>query len=929
MRKTGRYRLAEAIAGAGVDSERWSLHWSAQHLLLLTATPHMGKDDPYYFLWRLLLPDALSTMDAFDQFPQESRRRHFIRRTKEEMVRFDATPLYPQRNCDTLSYELSQGPGSEQELYDETTDYIRYYYNRARVLNRSAARLAMSVFQRRLASSTYALMRSFERRQEKLQALITEIKEGRLSEQQLMRAQRGLDDLDDEFETRTADEDSRPDGDGERHETFEDRALGATVAVSLAELEAELLKVESLLVMARSRVAGADESKFEKLREVLRDPRFGDDKLILFTEHRDTAEFLVRRLEGLGFAGRVASIHGGLPYQERDRQVEFFRRSVADGGASYLVATDAAGEGINLQFCWLMVNYDIPWNPARLEQRMGRIHRYGQEHDPVIIVNLVAGGTREGRVMKTLLDKLEAIRRQLRSDKVFDVVGRLFEGVSVRDYLEQAVTEDGDAGAERLDGRLTEEQVLALEQRERVLYGDGGDVRRRVADLASAAEQEQFVRLLPGYVRCFVEKAAPLLDLRIEGDLEATFALAPRGPGAADTLLPALETYAQPARNRLTVYKPENREQVSWLHPGEPVFDSISVSLLGRFGDQALRGAVFVDPYATEPYLFHLAEVTVIRNEAVSDGSEHATADRLLESRLIGLRQSSDGTVEEAPVERLLLLRGAEQYAPSRVPLAGRARGMLRAAADYAGEESVDQLVGAHRERLTAELPSRVEFVSRGFDFQAAELAAARARLTAQARDGARHASSDLTRVKERQRKLAVTRTRRLAELHEEADSVRAGKAEFLLHALVVPADNPEEQERYDAEVEAVAVRVATAYEEGSGAEVKDVSRPAQARRAGLSDWPGFDLLSIRAADGRRCIEVKGRAGSGSVEVSDNEWAKACNLRNEYWLYVVYDCATPRPRLLRVRDPFAKLLVGSRKLLAHTVPPSAVMEAAV
>ena len=929
VRKTDRYRLAEAVGGAGADSERWALHWSAQHLLLLTATPHMGKDDPYYFLWRLLLPDVLSTSDAFDQFAEESRRKHFIRRTKEEMVRFDGTPLYPQRNCDTLSYDLSQGLGSEQELYDETTDYIRYYYNRARVLNRSAARLAMSVFQRRLASSTYALMRSFERRQEKLQALITQIREGQLSEEQLMRVQSRLEGLDDDFETRTADEDAGANGDGERHETFEDRALGATVAVSLGELEAERLMVQSLLEKARSRVAGADESKFDKLQEVLRDPRFADDKMIVFTEHRDTAEFLVRRLEGLGFAGNVALIHGGLPYQERDRQVEFFRRSVAEGGASYLVATDAAGEGINLQFCWLMVNYDIPWNPARLEQRMGRIHRYGQQHDPVIIVNLVAGSTREGRVMKTLLDKLEAIRRQLRSDKVFDVVGRLFEGVSVRDYLAQTVTEDGDADAERLDGRLTEEQVLALEQRERVIYGEGGDVRRRVDDLAGEAEQEQLLRLLPGYVRCFVEKAAPLLDLRVDGDLEETFSLAPRGPGAADTLLPALEAYAQPARNRLTVYKPANREQVAWLHPGEPVFDSISASILGRFGDHALRGAVFIDPCTTEPYLFHLAVVTVRQNGAVSDGSEHATTERLLESRLIGLRQSSDSTVEESPVERLLLLRCAEDFAPSRVPLAGRARGMINAAAEYAAEEVAERLAGTHRKRLTAYLPSRVEFVSRGFDFQAAELAALRARLTAQDRDGVRHAQSELTRVKERQRNLTASRTRRLAELHEEADSVHSGKVEFLLHALIIPADDPKEMERHDAEVEAVAVRVATAFEEGSGAEVKDVSRPAYARRAELPDWPGFDLLSIRAAGERRCIEVKGRAGSGSVEVSDNEWAKACNLRNEYWLYAVYDCATPRPRLLRVQDPFAKLLMHARdSLLTHTVTPNAVVAAA-
>ena len=132
----------------------------------------------------------------------------------------------------------------------------------------------------------------------------------------------------------------------------------------------------------------SEESKFEKLREVLSDPQYLDEKLIIFTEHRDTAEFLVRRLEGLGFIGQVALIHGGLPYQERERQVEFFRRPAAEDGANYLVATDAAGEGINLQFCWLMVNYDIPWNPARLEQRMGRIHRYGQKHDPVVIVNL-------------------------------------------------------------------------------------------------------------------------------------------------------------------------------------------------------------------------------------------------------------------------------------------------------------------------------------------------------------------------------------------------------------------------------------------------------------------------------------------------------------------------------------------------------------
>src|SRR5204862_3797631 len=168
------------------------------------------------------------------------------------------------------------------------------------------------------------------------------------------------------------------------------------------------------------------------------------------------------KFEALGFAGQIARIGGTMAtlpgpngLSERDEQVEFFRRPTEQGGARLMIATDAAGEGINLQFCWLMVNYDIPWNPARLEQRMGRIHRYGQKHDPVIILNLVAGKTREGRVLKTLLVKLERIRKELSSDKVFDVIGRLFEGISLRDYLEQALTDEGaEEVRERIDGTL-------------------------------------------------------------------------------------------------------------------------------------------------------------------------------------------------------------------------------------------------------------------------------------------------------------------------------------------------------------------------------------------------------------------------------------------------------------------------------------------
>ena len=930
VRKTGRYRLAEALAGAGTgDKERWELPWAAQHLLLLTATPHMGKDHPYYYLWRLLLPDALSTFDAFEGFPPDSRQRHFIRRTKEEMVHFDRRPLYPQRNCDTLSYELSQGPDSEQELYDETTEYMRHHYNWAKALNRSAARLAMSVFQRRLASSTYALLRSFERRLEKLETSFDDIRSGRLTEEQLDRQQHRLGvRLDDLFETSTADEEAAS-GEGEQHEVFESQALAGTVAVTLAELEAERAKVAGLLDKARRLFDAGEESKFEKLREVLGDPRYLDEKLIIFTEHRDTAEFLVRRLEGLGYTGRVALIHGGLAYPERERQVELFRRPAGRGGATYLVATDAAGEGINLQFCWLMVNYDIPWNPARLEQRMGRIHRYGQQHDPVVIVNLVSAGTREGRVLKTLLDKLEAIRRQLSSDKVFDVVGRLFEGVSVRDYLQQAVVdEDGaDTAAGQLEGNLTEEQVRALEQRERALYGDGGEVRNRLDDLNEEMEQENYRRLLPGYVRRFVERSAPLLDLRLEGDAGGAFNLVPDRPRAADPLLPALEAYPEEARERLTVYKPESREEAIWLHPGEPVFDSLSAAVRERLGAEGLRGAMFSDPYATDAYLFHIARVSVRQQPPLDARGQADGEPQLVESRLVGLRQTSDGAVRECPVEHLLLLRGAGGMAPGGIPLATLARGIAAKAADFLDEEVSEQIVQAHRQRRLDDLPGRLEFVNRGFDYQAAELAAARSGLREKAASGDRQAAEELARVRERQRSLNALRANRLAELRSEPDLIRAGEAEFLVHALVVPSEDAGEAERYDADVEAIAMEVAAAYEEERGAEVRDVSKPELARRAGLPDWPGFDLRSRREGREPRDIEVKGRAGTEGVEMSGNEWARACNLRESYWLYVVFDCATPRPRLVRVRDPFAKLLVGERESRTFTIAAGAVMEA--
>jgi len=879
VRKTARYKLAEYV------SRR------SRHMLLLTATPHMGKDYPYFCLWKLLEPDILSTPEAFHNFPADARAERFIRRVKEEMVYYDGRKIYPDRESQTTSYDLGD---EEQRLYDETTAYIRTFYNRARILNRSAVRLAMSIFQRRLASSTYSLLRSFQRRQDKLERLVADVTAGRVSFDDIAAEQQRLEDLPDVMEDMTGDEESS-EGELEQNEAVERQAVAGVVAASLEELAAEHEQVRSLAELAKRAYDAGEESKFEKLREVIQDDRFRDEKVLVFTEYRDTLDFLVGRLEGLGFAGQIASIHGGMRYTVREEQVEAFR-----GPCRIMVATDAAGEGINLQFCWLVINYDIPWNPARLEQRMGRVHRYKQKHDPVVIINILAGKTREGRVLRTVLKKLESIRKELGSDKVFDVIGRQFEGVSIRDLIMRAVVDDEeDAATHEIEGTLTPEQVKArIEANERLL-GSGGDVKSRLPEERTKLASDNLRRLLPGYVRRFLEKSAPLVGARIEGPMENSFSIA----NLPVPLLLTLESYDPRRRGRLTVYRPDEGEQVVFLHPGEPFFDRYREYFCECFGQHALRGGVFVDPYVEKPYLFHLGEVSVLRKVDPQFPEEYGHEEQL-EVRLVGLTQDENGVVGECPAQLLMLLspgRGAPAGASALVASAGDLRELAR---QHLVERVAEPLAEERRKAIENSLPEREQFVQRGFDYEEGELAGVRSRLTERVRSGDKQAKAKLAKVKEQQQQISARRDRALAVLRREPALVSPGDVRFIAHALVVPSTDPADRKRHDKEIEQIAVRVAWGYEESCGATVEDVSDPKRAM--------GFDLLSHRPAGEERAIEVKGRRGIGDVELTENEWARAANLRDRYWLYVVYECASANPRLLRVRDPFGTVMAKAK-----------------
>jgi hypothetical protein len=236
----------------------------------------------------------------------------------------------------------------------------------------------------------------------------------------------------------------------------------------------------------------------------------------------------------------------------------------------------------------------------------------------------------------------------------------------------------------------------------------------------------------------------------------------------------------------------------------------------------------------------------------------------------------------------------------------------MSSAKEYAFETIARGLAAKRKQALLNALPERQDFIRRGYHYQEAELASRRIELSTKVREGEAKARTELAQIKERQRQLSQLREKAITMLRREPELIVPSEVEFLTHALVVSVSDPEERKRQDKAIEEMAIKVAWTFEEADGAIVKDVSNPARAREAGLLDWPGFDLLSTRPDGEERNIEVKGRVGVGDIEVSENEWAKACNLRDRYWFYVVYDCASSHPKLLHIQDPFGKLVVKAR-----------------
>jgi superfamily II DNA or RNA helicase len=875
--KTRRYRLAEAMA-------------KSTHLLLLTATPHMGKQFPYFALWRLLDPNVFSTVDALAQIGHEKRRKYFVRRLKEEMVDYNSQPIYKPRLCQTVRFELSK---PEQHFYTESSDYLRWSFETNRSLNKNAAAMVVAVLQRRLASSTYAMVQSLRRRRERVMKGTVQ-EEGRSPE-------RVLEILD----TATADESEPTETGVESQERIEDDALALRRPQTEKERLEELRRLDATIEMGEGILRDQCETKFLKLRELVDAAEFQHERLLIFTEHRDTLEHLQQRFEALGYTGQIAAIHGGMDVEERERQRIFFmppderrRQNIANPdapSARILLATDAAGEGINLQFAWLMVNFDVPWNPARLEQRMGRLHRFGQRHDEVRIFNFIADKTREGDVLATLLTKLDEARRELCTDKVFDVVGQQLQEVSIRDLLREALFETAPYSAQKqLDSLFATQKLRAAVEEQRRQASSFGDVAKRLGQLNTEIEVERFNQLLPAYVQNFVEKTLPYLGFEIEGDLNQRARLV-RSSGSA-----WIEPIASHWRGGLPPYISVRRDAargdtnapVAFLRPGEPLFDAFCDETIRRFGQDAQRGGFFLDPSAEQPYF---AALYVCQ---LGEGSIHGGQGkpRLLERRLMGLRWDNAGEFATCAPNHLLALVGAPPA------LAWKAGSLLQSPLDQVRRADTHARMLAEttflqqaRTAVRAESAARLEDLQRGFDFSASEMAERRVEYARRVRDGDTQAAPQLELVKREQSRIEQEKAEALLYEQRRADLLDIVRLERAAVALVIPDQSPEALEGYDKNIEAIAMRVAINYEvDRQKAKVFDVSAPYLAR--------GYDLESHRASGEKIVIEVKGRSGRGQIHLTENEWPTAANVRDKYWLYVVVDCAT-EPRLFRVQDP--------------------------
>ncbi len=902
IKETKRYKLGKLLSRI------------TRHFLLMTATPHNGKEEDFQLFMALIDGDRFE--GRFRDGVHVTDVSDLMRRmVKENLLKFDGTRLFPERLAYTVPYKLS---APEADLYKQVTDYVREEFDRADRLGiegrKGTVGFALTTLQRRLASSPEAIYQSLRRRRERL--------ENRLREERLLKrgAEAHLELSSDVPQMTDEDIEELDDAPDAEIEATEEKVVDqATAARTITELEAEIATLRRLEALALKVRRSDTDRKWDELRNLLQNnPEIVDAegncrKIVIFSEHRDTLNYLVEKIRALlGRPEALVQIHGAMGREERRKAQEGFTQ---DKEVQILVATDAAGEGINLQRAHLAVNYDLPWNPNRLEQRFGRIHRIGQT-EVCHLWNLVAEETREGEVFTRILEKLDREREAL-GGQVFDVLGKLkFGDRPLRDLMIEAIRygERPEVRArltQIVDDALDRQHIKELIE-ERALSHDSMDAAR-VREIREEMERAEARRLQPHFIQTFFLEAFRLLGGAIREREPRRFEIThvpaairnrDRLIGRGDPMLPRYERVTF-EKDLITV---AGKPLAEFVCPGHPLLDATIDLILERYRQLLRRGAVLVAPDETR---IESVRALYYLEHGIQDARTDRTGNRRVVSRrmqfveidenggthsagyapYLDYRPATDDEREllKPMLEAAWLSKNLESTAIS-FAVSNLAPEHLREVRERK-EALIAKTEAAVRDRLTKEINY---WDQRAEELKLQELAGKTPRLNS-------------GRARQRADDLQARLEKRLAELNHERQ-LSAMPPVVIGGALVVPeamvsalrgagATTTEANARDTERVESLAMAAVMEAERQLGFLPRDVSQ----------DNCGYDIESHVPGTGKlRFIEVKGRAaGAETVTVTRNEILTALNKPDDFILAIVEvndDGTTPR----YVRRPFQK-----------------------
>ena len=889
VKKTKRYQMAEELGKR------------TRNLLMMTATPHSGKEAQFQLFMALL------DSDRFEGVAREGTRKVEVsdlmrRLVKEELLTFDGTRLFPERFAYTVQYELSN---AEKDLYVAVTNYVRDQMNRADSMDgdkrrKVAVGFALTTLQRRLASSPAAIHRSLERRKKRLES---ELHEARIMSSGIS------DDVDvpeDEVDLEDLTEAER--------EALEDKAVsGATTSRTPGELEAEISMLDRLLLKSLAVKTSVSYAKWDALRDTLddagemRDSAGARRKVIIFTEHKDTLDDLVARLTNhLGRDDAVITIHGGTKREDRKKAKETFEQ---DEKCIFLVATDAAGEGVNLhKNAHLLINYDLPWNPNRIEQRFGRVHRIGQPN-VCHMWSLLAKDTREGDVYARLLEKLDEQRSAL-GGRVYDVLGKLFEGNSLRDLMIQAVREGDKPERQRylteiVDAKVGDGISDLLDANQLVPSSLG---ESEVKEVRQQMERAEAARLQPHHVEAFFHKAFKNLggNLRMRESHRFEIKTVPGQIKEQDRITgfgaPIVNAYHRITFEPTCVRVPGNNHIATLMHPGHPLMAATMSVITDRYHEALRRGTILVDrtDLAVAPYVICLLE------HDVTDGRAGRDKQPLITSRRAQyIRVDIDGTIAaltQSPIPNLDAATEDEIAAAQKVlrepwcQAADLNTRVVRHASMTVAREHAESVKArtqqrvAKTERLVRErLTKEINYWDqRAFELAEQERAGKKTRLPA-------------GQLRQRAEALSRRLDRRLKELEKERDiSARpprvTGACLVITRGWLDAQDDPEgaaHRAKETTRIERLAVDAVLRVEKTLGNHATEMPH----------NNPGYDI-ETETINGLDFIEVKGRFEGGETFVLTRQEAVTALNKGEHSILALVRVGSDDSTVVRyIRKP--------------------------